>query len=162
MQNQSDMTDNWTHANLAAFAREDYAHAIRPGGVRRSPFWNKYARMFMYPPAFDFSKGGPGTVKYRFTVFDAAGKTHVFDAPSSQSPLTPVWNDVAPGLAWVYVSAVDKDGAVHGITYAGMSVQEVDWEACRAAMANYLQNSFLVINSTEEEEFGEFASFDDF
>ena len=101
--------------DLGALAREDYAHAVRPGGVDGSPFWNIYARMFMYPPAFDFSKGGPGTVKYRFTVFDAAGKTHVFDAPSSQSPLTPVWNDVAPGQAWVYVSAVDKDGKVNGI-----------------------------------------------
>ena len=55
-------------ADLDALAREDYAHAIRPGGVDGSPFWNKYSRMFMYPPAFDFSKGGPGTVKYRFTV----------------------------------------------------------------------------------------------
>jgi maltose/maltodextrin transport system substrate-binding protein len=100
---------------IDALARDDYAYAIRPGGVGDSPFWNKYARMFMYPPAFDFSAGGPGTVKYRFTVFDAVGKTHVFDAPSSQSPLTPVWNDVAPGQAWVYVSAVDKDGVVHGI-----------------------------------------------
>ena len=102
-------------ADLDALAREDYAHAIRPGGVDGSPFWNKYSRMFMYPPAFEFSKGGPGTVKYRFTVLDAAGKTHVFDAPSSQSPLTPVWNDIATGQAWVYVSAVDKDGKVHGI-----------------------------------------------
>ena len=104
-----------TTADLDALAREDYAHAIRPGGVDGSPFWNKYSRMFMYPPAFEFSKGGPGTVKYRFTVLDAAGKTHVFDAPSSQSPLTPVWNDIATGQAWVYVSAVDKDGKVHGI-----------------------------------------------
>lgn len=54
------------------------------------------------------------------------------------------------------------DGAVHGITYAGMSVQEVDWEACRASMYNYLQNSFLVLNTDGDDEFGEFASFDDF
>ncbi len=32
------------------------------------------------------------------------------------------------------------------ITYAGMSVQEIDWEACREAMADYLQNSFLVLS----------------
>ena len=44
--------------DLGALAREDYAHAVRPGGVGGSPFWNIYARMFMYPPAFDFSKGG--------------------------------------------------------------------------------------------------------
>lgn len=28
--------------------------------------------MFMYPPAFDFSKGGEGTVKYLSDVHDAA------------------------------------------------------------------------------------------
>ena len=102
-------------ADLEKLAREDYSHAVRPGGVDGREFWNKYSRMFMYPPAFDFSKGGPGTVKYRFTVFDSAGKTHVFDAPTSQSSLSPVWHDVAPGQAWVYVSAVDKDGKVRGI-----------------------------------------------
>ena len=101
--------------DLAARARADYANPVRPGGVEGRPFWNVHSRMFMYPPAFDFSKGGPGTVKYRFTVLDAAGKTHVFDAPSAQSSLAPVWNDVAPGQAWVYLAAVDKDGGVHGI-----------------------------------------------
>lgn len=102
-------------ADLAARADSDYANPVRPGGVDGSPFWNVYARMFMYPPAFDFSKGGPDTVKYRFTVLDSAGKSHVFDALSSQAPLTPVWSNVAPGRAWVYVKAVDKDGVVHGI-----------------------------------------------
>ena len=54
------------------------------------------------------------------------------------------------------------DGAVHGITYAGMSVQEVDWAACRSALYSYLQNSFLVMDSTGDDEFGEFPTFDDF
>ena len=38
------------------------------------------------------------------------------------------------------------DGAVKPIHYQDMAAQEVDWAACRAAMANYLQNSFLVID----------------
>ncbi len=42
------------------------------------------------------------------------------------------------------------DGAVTPINYANMAVQEIDWEACRQAMANYLQNSFLVIDDEEE------------
>ncbi len=41
---------------------------------------------------------------------------------------------------------IPPDGAVHPIDYANMAAQEVDWEACRAAMADYLQNSFLVID----------------
>lgn len=41
------------------------------------------------------------------------------------------------------------DGAATPITYAGMSVQEIDWVACRQAMDEYLQNSFLVLDDEE-------------
>lgn len=40
---------------------------------------------------------------------------------------------------------IPPDGAVSPITFASMAVQEIDWEACRSAMANYLKNSFLVV-----------------
>lgn len=46
---------------------------------------------------------------------------------------------------------IPPDGAVHPISYAGMSVQELDWPACREAMADFLQNSFLVIDEEEGE-----------
>lgn len=36
------------------------------------------------------------------------------------------------------------------ITYAGMSVQDVDWAKCREAMAEYLESGWLVIESDEE------------
>ena len=42
------------------------------------------------------------------------------------------------------------DGAATPITYAGMSVQEIDWPACRQAMDEYLQNSFLVLDEEDE------------
>lgn len=41
------------------------------------------------------------------------------------------------------------DGAATPITYAGMSVQEIDWVACRQAMDEYLQNSILVLDDEE-------------
>ena len=42
------------------------------------------------------------------------------------------------------------DGAATPITYASMSVQEIDWDACRAAMEDYLQNSFLIMDKDNE------------
>ena len=42
------------------------------------------------------------------------------------------------------------DGAASPITYASMSVQEIDWDACRAAMEDYLQNSFLIMDEDNE------------
>jgi len=46
---------------------------------------------------------------------------------------------------------IPPDGAVSAINFAAMAAQELDWEACRQAMANYLQNSFLVIDEDETE-----------
>ena len=45
---------------------------------------------------------------------------------------------------------IPPDGAVAPILYASMAAQEVDWEACRAAMAYYLRNNFLVVDEDDE------------
>ena len=45
---------------------------------------------------------------------------------------------------------IPVDGAVHAIRYAGMAAQEVDWKMCREAMADYLENSFLVLHDEAE------------
>lgn len=41
---------------------------------------------------------------------------------------------------------IPPDGMVSPISYAGMSVQELDWEGCREAMEEYLGSSFLVLD----------------
>ncbi len=41
------------------------------------------------------------------------------------------------------------DGAATPINYAAMAVQEIDWPACREAMQNYLQSSFLVLDDED-------------
>ena len=46
---------------------------------------------------------------------------------------------------------IPPEGAAHSIDYANMAAQEVDWEVCRAAMADYLQNSFLVADDDDED-----------
>ncbi len=44
---------------------------------------------------------------------------------------------------------IPPENAVKPIDFANMAAQEVDWEACRTAMADYLQNSFLVIDDED-------------
>ena len=41
---------------------------------------------------------------------------------------------------------IPQEDAVHPISYAGMSVQEIDWDMSRADMADYLTSSFLVLD----------------
>lgn len=45
---------------------------------------------------------------------------------------------------------VPPDGMVHPINYAGMSVQELDWPACREAFRKFLIESFLVYDTEAE------------
>lgn len=45
---------------------------------------------------------------------------------------------------------IPQDGQYHAITYASMSVQEIDWAACRVSMDDYLQNSFLVMDDEDD------------
>ena len=40
--------------------------------------------------------------------------------------------------------------AVRRINYANMIAEEIHWPACRQALADYLQNSFLVIDDDDD------------
>ena len=46
---------------------KSYNTPIRPGYEGRNPYWNKFAKKFMYAPAFDF-KAVEGAKTYRYTV----------------------------------------------------------------------------------------------
>ena len=41
---------------------------------------------------------------------------------------------------------IPQDDAVHPISYAGMSVQEIDWAMSREDLADFLQTSWLVLD----------------
>ena len=44
------------YAAINAQAAEQYLHPIRPGYEGRNPFWNGFAKKFIYAPAFDFDE----------------------------------------------------------------------------------------------------------
>ena len=44
---------------------------------------------------------------------------------------------------------IPPDGMVSPISYAGMSVQQLNWEGCREAMEDYLGSSFLVLDDDD-------------
>ena len=45
---------------------------------------------------------------------------------------------------------IPVEGASRSITYASMAAQEIDWDKCRQAMNDYLENSFLVVDEEDE------------
>ncbi len=56
--------------------------------------------------------------------------------------------EYAYGLRGVTIEElrIPQDGDASPINFAGMSVQEIDWEHSREVMADYLENSFLVLD----------------
>ena len=48
---------------------------------------------------------------------------------------------------------IPMEGAVRSHHYAGMATQEINWPYCREQMADYLQNSFLVVDDEEDDDF---------
>ena len=99
---------------INAQAAQEYLQPIRPGYEGRNPFWNKFAKKFIYAPAFDFPTA-EGAVAYKFTV-KPADETNTavwtFTAETPKAPLSPIWNDITPGDVVLTVEAVDAEGKV--------------------------------------------------
>ena len=94
---------------LMAENREDLRHEVRPGGRDGSPFWNGKARLFIYPPSFEFKKI-PGAASYRFTAFDDIHVPHAFDAPEPTASLSPIWDEIPVGVVTLTCKAIDAGG----------------------------------------------------
>lgn len=107
-------TDIPEHEVLNAQAAEEYLQPIRPGYEGRNPFWNKFAKKFIYAPAFDFPVA-EGAAAYRFTIkpdCENATAEWTFTADTPTAPLSPVWNDITPGNVILTVDAIDAEGNV--------------------------------------------------
>ena len=90
-------------------ALEEYSSlSAHHGGKDGRPFWNAYASQFMYAPNFEFHIA-PGYTKYLFTLKDATGKIHTFEADSPRALLSPVWNDIPEGMVELKVETLDDE-----------------------------------------------------
>ncbi len=95
---------------LNAQAIEESLVPIRPGIPGESPFWNEYARCFIYVPSFNL-KPMDGAVSYRFTAKSSInGKEYTFEAPNPWASLTPIWKDLPVGYVDLTVQGYDKTG----------------------------------------------------
>ena len=94
-------------------SRADLKHEIRPGGLGGSPFWNGKAKLFIYPPSFEF-KTVPGAVRYRFAVMDDTHGEHSFTAAVPTASLAPVWPILPVGYVTVVCRGLDAKGGELG------------------------------------------------
>lgn len=97
-------------------AAKEYRNPIRPGYSERNPYWNVYAKKFIYAPAFDF-KTVEGSFRYRFTAtpIKDPSKAKIFFAKDPASPLSPIWDQIPVGKITLVVEGVARNGNVMGI-----------------------------------------------
>jgi hypothetical protein len=89
---------------------------IRPGKPGEKPFWNEYARQFIYAPAFDFKKTDDA-VKYRFEIVsEATSKKYQFEDRVPYAPLSQVWKEMPVGQYSLKVVGISHDGDTLGTT----------------------------------------------
>ena len=77
-------------------ALREYQQPIRPGSDGSNPFWNAYARKFLFAPAFDFPDFA-GASSYLFQATDGKGGLWKMHAPSPRADLSPIWQQLPAG-----------------------------------------------------------------
>lgn len=98
-----------SNIELAEIARNESLAPVHPGIPGQQPFWNINSKRFIYAPAFDFEEL-PGEKTYQFTIRSKANnQTVIFEAPKPWAPLTPVWNQLPPGVFHLTVEAIDLE-----------------------------------------------------
>ena len=98
------------YKKVNAQALREYQRPVRPGTNGENPFWNGFARKFMYAPAFDFPEKD-GAREYVFEISDAQGRMWQMKARSPKADLSPVWQQIPGGTdVTLRVYAVDRQG----------------------------------------------------
>ena len=98
---------------LAEKAAVEYLQPVHPGSAER-PFWNGFAKKFIYAPSFDFQRV-EGAANYLFTATSNDEKW-TFSADNPQSPLSPIWNQIPQGTdVTLTVEGLAADGTVLGV-----------------------------------------------
>lgn len=101
---------NFDYNALNARAKAEYLIPVRPGYEKKNPYWNEFAKKYIYAPSFDFKKAS-SAAKYRFTL-SLKGRRWTFTASEPTANLSPVWNDVPVGRVSLIVEALDRSGNV--------------------------------------------------
>lgn len=101
------------NTQLAKTAATEYLVPVHPGNAER-PYWNGFAKKFIYAPSFDFA-AVDGAENYLYTVTTKSGESWSFTAASPNEPLSPIWNSIPAGTDVVLtVQALNGKGEAVG------------------------------------------------
>ncbi len=108
--NSSSPDQEGHNAAFETRARGATLKPVHPGRPGRQPFWNQHATRFIYAPAFDFGTHADADA-YRFIIRSRTDSQRVeFEASSTWSPLTPIWDRLTDDSFLLTVLALDGPG----------------------------------------------------
>lgn len=111
----SGQTGERAKPDYGSVALEESTIPVRQGipGVR--PFWNEYAKRFIYAPAFDF-KELPGAKDYLFVLTSLEDSSRIrFESSKPYAALSPVWAKLSVGSYSLTVTARSEKGENLGV-----------------------------------------------
>ncbi len=95
-------------------ALREYQQPIRPGNDGSYPFWNAYARKFLFAPAFDFPDTA-GADSYLFQATDGKGGLWQMHTTSPRADLSPIWQQLPAG-SQITLTVIALDAKGHQTT----------------------------------------------
>ncbi len=99
---------------IRQMAQDESLVPVRPGIPGKTPFWNTYAKRFIYAPSFDF-KEFEGAREYKFIAgVDNSDQTYSFIADKPWQDISSIWANIPIGTINLKVEAIRK-GKVIGI-----------------------------------------------
>lgn len=153
---------------LHQMAEDESLITIHPGIPGQSPFWNTYAKRFIYTPAFDFEEV-EGADDYQYIArTDSSDHDYIFISNVPWKPLVPVWNDLPIGKISLTVLARKNEEI---LDTAGVRVfhkaspyhgpyrhPEVNFRTSVQQLVNYLYKApyiqFWLKNGTPDPDYG--------
>jgi maltose/maltodextrin transport system substrate-binding protein len=100
-------------------AKEESLVPIRPGIPGKAPFWNGYAKRFIYAPAFNY-KSIPHAARYRYEIFCLSdSSTYTFENRTPYASLSPVWGKMPVSYFNLKVTGISVNGDSLGLAGSG-------------------------------------------
>ena len=104
------------------FAAEELQRStvpLRPGLPGTIPFWNTFAKRFIFAPAFDY-RAVQGAVRYSYEIVSHRDwSKYSFESDVPHAPLTPVWAGLPVGTFDLQVIGLSAEGRRLGLAGEG-------------------------------------------
>ncbi|MCM4155756.1 hypothetical protein DHD80_07035 [Gramella sp. AN32] len=110
---------NREEVSLQEIALKESTIPVHPGTPGKSPFWNGYAKRFIYAPSFNFDKiEGAGYYLYELES-EVNSKKYSFKNATPHATLSPIWTSIPVGFFNIKVKGFTPGGNNLGLAGSG-------------------------------------------